>query len=60
MANDEPDGQGKTDHDEERCAWCGSPIDVTDWHPLLSRIENDEVNLYPFCGIDCRDAWLND
>lgn len=58
MADDGPEGRGRTDDDEERCAYCGTVIDVTDWHPLLSRVENGEVHLYPFCNVDCRDAWL--
>jgi hypothetical protein len=59
MADDGRDAEEADDHDE-RCAHCGSPIDVTSWHPLLSRIEDDDIHLYPFCDVDCRDAWLDD
>ena len=60
MADDGSDHQETDDHDEERCAYCGSAIDVTSWHPLLSRTEDGEVSLYPFCDVNCRDAWLDD
>lgn len=61
MADDGCDAQETGDRDEERCTHCGSVIDVTSWHPLLSRVEDDgDVHLYPFCDIDCRDAWLDD
>lgn len=48
------------DHDEERCTHCEAVIDVTRWHPLLSRIEDGAVELYPFCSVACRDAWRED
>ena len=45
---------------EERCSYCRTEIDVTSWHPLLSRVENSDVELYPFCSVKCRDAWLDE
>ena len=60
MVDEGSEPQETDDPDEERCAHCGSMIDVTSWHPLLSRTEDSEVHLYPFCNVNCRDAWLDD
>ena len=60
MTEDGPETRETADNDEERCAHCRSVIDVTDWHPVVSRVEDDEVYLYPFCNTDCRNAWLED
>lgn len=57
---DDFDARETSDRDEERCAYCGAVIDVTSWHPLVSRVEDGEVRLYPFCDVNCRDAWLDD
>ena len=60
MAHDGPDTQEPIDRGEERCAHCGSVVDVAHWHPLVSRVDDDEVSLYAFCDVDCRNIWLDD
>lgn len=60
MVHDGDDAGPSPEGSQERCTYCGSTIDVTNWHPLLSRIEGGDLHLYAFCDVECRDAWLED
>lgn len=43
------------------CANCGEPIDMKDWHPVVTRTGPDgDFRVYAFCDEDCRDEWVDD
>lgn len=41
-----------------RCRTCGLEVDLTRWHPVSARIDdNDEFHLSAFCSVACRTRW---
>lgn len=41
-----------------KCTTCGSRIDPTAWHPVMTQFDDDGVfHLYAFCSSECRDEW---
>lgn len=43
------------------CANCGTRIDTTEWHPVVTRTDADgNFRVYAFCDTGCRDEWLDD
>lgn len=43
------------------CANCGTQIDTTEWHPLVTRTDDDgSFRVFAFCDGDCRDEWADD
>ncbi|WP_432419600.1 DUF7576 family protein [Halobacterium zhouii] len=41
-----------------RCEVCGTEVDPTGWHPVATRVDdNDEFHLYTFCSDECRRKW---
>lgn len=43
----------------ETCANCGEPVDMENWHPVVTRRENGDFRVYAFCDEDCRDEWTD-
>lgn len=41
------------------CANCGKQIDTMEWHPVVTRTDDDDgrFRVYAFCDEDCRDKW---
>lgn len=40
------------------CRHCGDAVKIDEWYPVASRTAPDgSVEIYPFCGDDCREAW---
>ncbi|WP_049971490.1 DUF7576 family protein [Haladaptatus cibarius] len=40
------------------CSHCGSPIETTDWFPIVTETTGSEsVVLHSFCNEACQDAW---
>lgn len=45
---------------DECCTHCGSTVDTSDWYPVTKeRDEDGSLELYPFCGDECQEAWLD-
>lgn len=43
------------------CANCGEHIDLTEWHPVATRDDDEDgFRMYAFCDGDCRDEWIDD
>lgn len=43
------------------CAYCGSQIDTSEWHPLVTRADDDETfRVFAFCDEGCREEWNDD
>lgn len=44
----------------KRCASCGKEIDIKEWHPLVTRTNNDgSFQVYAFCDGNCREKWIS-
>jgi len=56
---DGPD-TGDRDTDLTECVVCGARIDPTAWHPVATRFDDDEFQLFAFCDADCRTEWTGD
>lgn len=41
------------------CANCGRQIDTTEWHPLATRMDDGNFQVYAFCSDDCRAEWAD-
>lgn len=42
------------------CANCGTQIDTTAWHPLVTRTDDDDTfRVYAFCDETCREEWVD-
>lgn len=42
------------------CANCGKQIDTSEWHPLVTRTDDDGTfRVYAFCSEKCRDEWTD-
>lgn len=42
------------------CANCKTQIDTTEWHPLVTRRDDDGTfRVYAFCSEACRDEWTD-
>lgn len=42
------------------CANCRKQIDTKEWHPVLTRTDDDgNFWVYAFCDEECRDEWLD-
>lgn len=47
--------------EQTSCARCGRQIDITVWHPLVTRTDDDgNFQLFAFCSGWCRDNWMDD
>lgn len=60
----EPPASSPSDqHDTfgERCEYCGTSINTSDWYPVTKQRDSDgSIRLYSFCSEDCQDAWLDE
>lgn len=55
------DGSSGRADEPKICANCGSEIDTKEWHPLVTRTDDDgNFRVYAFCDEDCRDEWTDD
>lgn len=54
--NDDEEGSQRADR-PKTCAACGREIDVSGWHPVVTRQTDDGFRVYAFCDDDCRDDW---
>lgn len=40
------------------CAICEMEINTREWHPLVTRTDDDgRFHVYAFCSEECRDEW---
>jgi len=54
------DESGTRANEPKTCACCGTPIDMTEWHPLVTRTNDDgSFQVFAFCSRDCKTTWLN-
>lgn len=60
--DDEIDTESSVRADEPKtCAHCGTQIDTTEWHPLVTRTDDDGTfRVRAFCDDGCRDEWADD
>lgn len=55
------DGSSARADEPKTCANCGSQIDTKEWHPLVTRTDDDGTfRVYAFCDVDCRGEWTDD
>lgn len=51
------ESSGRAD-EPKSCANCGTQIDTAEWHPIVTRTDDDgSFHVYAFCDEDCRDEW---
>lgn len=44
-----------------RCATCGEPIALEEWHPVVAQTDDEDTfQLYAFCSEGCRRTWDED
>lgn len=55
-AGESPDEAANVDQ-PKRCANCGAEIETDEWHPVATRRNGDDFQLYAFCTEACREAW---
>ena len=54
------DESGIRANEPKSCACCSAEIDLSDWHPLVTRTDDDGTfHVYAFCSDDCKAEWLN-
>lgn len=52
------DGSSTRADEPKICANCGDRIDTKEWHPVVTRTDEDGTfRVYAFCDEDCRDEW---
>ncbi len=52
---------GRPEAAARRCAYCGTVIDTSDWHPITKRRKADgSLALYYFDSEHCLEAWHHD
>lgn len=56
------DGESSGRADQPKmCVNCGKQIETTEWHPLVTRTDDDgNFHVYAFCDEACREEWAND
>ncbi|USZ68791.1 DUF2116 family Zn-ribbon domain-containing protein [Halorussus salilacus] len=42
------------------CDYCGGPIAADEWHPVVTRRDDGELEIYAFCDETCREEWERD
>lgn len=50
----------RTQEEDDRayvCANCATPIDASEWHPVVARTDG-ATTVYLFCDIDCKVGWV--
>ncbi|WP_254863963.1 DUF7576 family protein [Halovivax gelatinilyticus] len=59
-SDDEPQPTTHTSQiSAERCTQCNAPIDTGTWYPVSKdRADDGSLELYPFCGEECQQSWL--
>ena len=49
---------GTSAESRKLCRHCGTAVKTDEWFPIASWTAPDgSVEIHPFCGDDCRDAW---